>query len=98
MGLLPPVLEQWAMIQGETMGSDPGGLAVASLAVCAAAIPDSIRLKVKRFDDWTESARLWVALVGDPSSKKSPILYAAAAPIIRMDAQLVREYAAARAD
>ncbi len=98
MGLLPPILERWAISQGETMGCDPGGLAVSALAVCAAAIPDSIGLKVKKFDDWTESARLWVALVGDPSAKKTPILSAAAAPIMRMDAQLVREYTAARAE
>src|SRR5262249_29371622 len=41
-GLLPAVIEQFAFEQGELMGVDPGGLAVAALTVCAAAIPDSI--------------------------------------------------------
>jgi hypothetical protein len=34
LGLLPPVLERFAVEQGEMMGADPGGLAAASLAVC----------------------------------------------------------------
>jgi hypothetical protein len=47
-GLLPPVIEEFARAQGELMGVDPGGLAAAALAVCAAAIPDSIKMRVKR--------------------------------------------------
>ena len=39
-GLLPAVIEQFAFEQGEVMGVDPGGLAVAALTVCAAAIPE----------------------------------------------------------
>ena len=39
-GLLPPVIEEFARVQGELMGVDLGGLAAAALAVCAAAIPD----------------------------------------------------------
>jgi len=74
-GLLPAVIEQFAIEQGEVMGVDPGGLAVAALTVCAAAIPDSIELQVKKHDrGWTESARLWAALVGMPSTKKTPTL------------------------
>ncbi len=70
-GLLPPIIEGFARVQGELMGVDPGGLAAAALAVCAAAIPDSIKLRVKRHDPhWLESARLWVAPIGDPSTKK----------------------------
>src|SRR5215208_747935 len=33
-GLLPEVIEEFACIQGTLMGSDPGGLAAAALAVC----------------------------------------------------------------
>ncbi len=76
------------------MGADPGGIAAAALTVCAAAIPDRIKLQVKQYDEgWTESARLWVALIGSPSTKKSPILSAAAKPLIRQDRLLWREYA-----
>lgn len=91
-GLLPPAIEGFAKSQAEIMGVDPGGLAVAALAVCAAAIPDNITIKVKRYDDWQESARLWVALIGNPSAKKSPIINAASRPLRSIDEDLVREY------
>lgn len=97
-GLLPPTLEEFALRMGEMMGADPGGLAAAALAVCAAAIPDRIKLQVKRHDThWTESSRLWVALIGTPSTKKSPILSAAVRPLAKIDAELWRRYAQAMA-
>src|SRR5262245_27923059 len=70
--ILPSIIEDFAREQGETMGADPAGLAVAALTVCAAAIPDRIQLQVKRYSYWTEATRLWVALVGDPSTMKTP--------------------------
>ena len=71
-GLLPSVIEDFAFEQGTAMGADPAGLAVAALAVCAAAVPDSVQLRVKRYGGWYEATRLWVGLVGDPSTKKTP--------------------------
>jgi hypothetical protein len=96
-GLLPEVIERFALVQGGLMGVDPGGLAVAALVVCAAAITDDIELQVKKHDrGWTESARLWAALVGLPSTKKTPILREAVRPLTRIDAAYAREYAAAK--
>jgi len=93
LGLLPSVIEQFAIVQGEMMGADPAGLAVAALVTCAAAIDDKIQLQVKRHDpNWRESARLWAALVGSPSTKKSPILSAATAPLSRLDGQMFRDW------
>jgi hypothetical protein len=70
---------------------------MAALAVCAAAIPDRIRIKVKRHGNWYENARLWVALIGSPSTKKSPIIREAVRPIARLDARLMRKYLADKA-
>jgi hypothetical protein len=92
LGLLPGAIEDFALSQADIMGVDAGGLAAAALAVCAAAIPDAITLKVKRHDDWEESARLWVALIGNPSAKKSPIINAATRPLRSIDDELVRRY------
>jgi hypothetical protein len=91
-GLLPPIIEQFAFANGLQMGADPAGLAVAALVTCAAAIPDKVKIKVKRHDDWTESARIWAALVGPPSAKKSPILSAATNPICRLDVGMMRAW------
>jgi hypothetical protein len=96
-GVLPDVIERFAFDRGQAMGADMAGVAIAALAVCAAAIPDKIKLKVKRHDDWPESARIWVALVGSPSSKKTPIMNAAVRPLRKIDAEMARQYASDRA-
>lgn len=91
-GLLPPVIEEMAFAISRQMGTDPAGLAMAALAVCGAAIPDSVRLQPKLHEkEWQESARLWVMLVGDPSSKKSPIYKYATKPVKQIDKQLREE-------
>jgi len=92
-GLLPPIIEEFARTQGDLMGVDPGGLAMAALAVCAAAIPDNVKLQVKRHEkSWLESARIWVAVVGNPSTKKTPLINAAARPLKKADGELFRVY------
>ena len=91
-GLLPPLVEQFALLNGKQMGADPAGLAVAALVTCAAAIPDQVQIKVKRHDDWKESPRLWAALVGSPSTKKSPIISAATEPLCRLDFKMMRKW------
>lgn len=92
-GLLPEVIERFSFRQGEIMGADPAGLAMAALTVCAAAIPDSVALQVKRNDPtWRENARLWTALVGPPSRKKTPIFKAALAPLRSLDNALMRTF------
>jgi hypothetical protein len=98
-GLLPPIIEAFSRWRATQMGVDAGGLAVAALAVCAAALPDRVKLQVKRNDpDWTESARLWVALVGAPSTKKSPTIATAARPLRQIDGDMVTDYLTAMAE
>ena len=63
--------------------------AYAALTVCAAAIPDHVRIRVKVHKAWIESARLWTTLIGPPSAKKSPILRAALAPLKRVEKHMV---------
>ena len=92
VGLLPSLIETWARETGATMGADPAGLAMSAVAACAAAIPDRIELKVKRYSDWSEAPRIWVALVGPPSAKKSPVISAATAALCSIDSELMRKW------
>ena len=97
-GLLPSILEEFARANASQMGADPAGLAMGALVTCAAAIPDRVQIKVKRHDEWTESARLWVALMGPPSAKKSPIISAATGPLCRLDVKMMRDWKQRLAD
>lgn len=91
--MLPPLISRFARIRADMIGCDPSGLAMTALATCGALIRDGIKLKMKRHDDrWKESARLWVMLVGDPSTKKSPILSGATHRLAEMDRELSHEY------
>ena len=97
-GMLPQIIEGLAHSQGMTMGADMAGIAVSALAVCAAAIPDSIQLQVKKHDTrWLESARIWIALIGLPSTKKTPIIKEAVAPLLRIDSTLAKDNSDRRA-
>jgi hypothetical protein len=91
--LLPPVIEHYARGQAALTGADPAGLAMAALTVCAAAIPDRIKLQPKVHEaGWLECARIWTALVGLPSTKKSPMIRQAAKPLVRIDMELFKFY------
>ncbi len=91
-GLLPPMIEEFAFTMGDQMGADPAGIAMACLCVCGTAISDNIKLKVKRHADWYESARIWVSVVGAPSTKKTPILNAAARPLCAIDSRMLSDW------
>jgi hypothetical protein len=97
-GLLPNELENWAREKAGVMGVDPAALAVMGLVVCAAAIPDHVKVKVKRFDMWHESARLWVGVIGDPSAKKTPAQREAVRPLREIDGELVQKYLEEKAE
>jgi Protein of unknown function (DUF3987)/Primase C terminal 2 (PriCT-2) len=96
-GLLPKVIEKFAFSQAKLMGCDPAGLAMGALTVCAAAIPDGVKLQVKEHDPrWKESTRLWTAFAGSPSVVKSPVMDRVTEPLNRIDAELSRKYQEAK--
>jgi hypothetical protein len=92
-GLLPDAIEKFTFATAKLMGCDPAGAAMSALTVCAAAIPDEIKLQVKQHDPrWRESTRLWTGLVGLPSTMKSPIMLQAIEPLKRIDSRLTACY------
>ena len=83
-GLLPPIIEAFAEREAFTKGVVFHAPAMAALTVCAAAIPDHVELRVKVHEPWHESARLWLALIGLPSAKKTPVINTAMHPLTRL--------------
>ena len=97
VGLLPKEIETFARAAAIVVGADDGGFAMAALAVAAGSLDDAIKLSVMPYAKWVESARIWVALVGDPSTKKTPIINTTYEALKSADKALYRFYAAAKA-
>ena len=72
-GILPEVIERFALENAKQTGTEAAGFAIAALVGCAGVIDDKICIKVRKHEKWTERACLWGLLYGDPSAKKSPI-------------------------
>ena len=93
---LPEALYPFVEDTAVRMGVDPASVALAALVSCAAVVTDDWRIQPRRHDDcWTESPRLWGAIVGDPSILKSPVISACTRPIDRIDAASRERHAAA---
>lgn len=96
--MLPDVIADYAFDGGELVGVDPAMIAMPALVSCAAALHDDIKLQPKRHETgWTESARLWCAIVGSPSVKKSPAIKRATKRLRKIDMELHDENAKAMA-
>jgi hypothetical protein len=86
-GVLHDMLQEFSDTQGDALGTDAGAVATASLVVLAGLIPDPIQLAPRPRQTWTESTRLWAAIVGPVSARKSPVLKAALSPVNALDYQ-----------
>jgi Protein of unknown function (DUF3987)/Primase C terminal 2 (PriCT-2) len=96
--LMPARIEKFVRANARAIGADSAGLAGASLAALAVAIPDSIKLQVQTIGKkWLIAARIWVALVGDPSTKKTPIMDAVLVALRARDSERRRKYASLKA-
>jgi len=99
MDVLPEALRDYVRDQADLTGCDPAIIGLGALVAAAACITDGIRLQPKRHDPtWTESARLWVAFVGDPSTKKSPAISKAVRHVKRIDHRMAEENASSFGD
>ena len=69
-------------------GCDPLIPAWAALGVLSGLLPNSFALQVKAYDtEWRERSRLWIAFVGDPSTKKSPGIAAVLRAVERIESR-----------
>ena len=71
---IPERLRLFVEARAEIMGADPCALAWSGISACSAAIHGETRLMMKRQDSWSVRAAIWVALIGIPSTLKSPII------------------------
>lgn len=90
---LPSPLHDFVLEQSELIGTDPTVIGMACLITCASMIDDRYRVQPKEHDtSWTEPARLWTAIVGEPSAKKSPGMISALRPLRKIDARMAEHH------
>lgn len=95
---LPPVIADYAFDQADIVGTDPALIALSCIVACAGAIHDGIQVQPARHNHgWRESARLWGAIVGDPSIKKSPAVSRAVSRLKKIDIGLAEQEGKAKA-
>ena len=86
----------WPFVKdtAERMGVDPTGVALGCLVACASVTDDQWKLQPKRHNyQWAESARLWAAILGAPSTIKTPQITACTRPIEKLDIEARRRHA-----
>ncbi len=83
---LPPAIAPFVADTAARMGVDPATVALAALVTLSSVAHETWRLQPKQVDDtWREGARIWGAIVGDPSILKTPVIQAATRPIDNID-------------
>lgn len=99
LDLLPEPFRAYTADQAALTGCDPAIIGLGAVVAAAACITDQIKLQPKAKDiTWHEHPRLWVAFVGDPSTKKSPGISKAVRHVKRLNQRMAEENAAAIAD
>ncbi len=85
-GHLPDALHAFVADTAARMGVDPVAVALAALVTCTSVVHEDWRIQPKRHDDtWTEAARIWGAIVGDPSILKTPVITACTRPVEQLE-------------
>jgi putative DNA primase/helicase len=78
--ILPNGLRAWVDDAACRMRFRPEFAAVSSMAALGSVIGRKLGIRLKQRDDWTEYANVWGALVGQPSTLKSPAMRNALSP------------------
>ena len=84
--LLPEILRNYVLDESHRMQGPPDFVAVASLVALGSIIGTGCAVRPKQQDDWHEYPNLWGAIIGGPSTKKSPSINAGCRPINYLEA------------
>ena len=91
--IIPEALRAVINDTAERQGSSPDAVYAAFLVLLAGAINDAVNVQPKNLDSqWILPVNLYGMLIGDPSVKKSPVINAATAPLVRGQAALSEKY------
>src|SRR5262249_10537674 len=92
LNVLPSEVQDFVAQQAQVIGCDMSGMAMATLAIFSGAIDHRSQLKMMRNGNWWASPRLWVLLVGDPSTRRTPLINAATMPLEHQDYRIQQDH------
>ena len=92
LDVIPDDLRGYVTNRARIIGADPAAIAWSCICACSAAIDGRVRLQMKRHDNWSVPPAIWVALIGAPSTKKTPIIDTAWAPLHKLQARDLGHY------
>lgn len=96
-GVLPQIVDEFARDRARRLGIEPGPVAAATLATLGSLVPAGNCLQMRQHDPhWTVRPILWVTLIGDPGSGKSPALSEAMRLAEAVESKWRAEFAAAK--
>ena len=90
LDVLPPTLARFVDAEHRAMGADPSAIAMAALTTVAGAM--NAETRVRAGEGWWERPILWTALLGLPSTMKSPIIDKATKPLARIDHERAKRW------
>jgi hypothetical protein len=96
--MIPEPLRPWIDDVAERLCVHREYVAVPALVSLGAVVGRTVGIHPKQYDDWLEVPNLWGALVGPPSSKKSPAIAEGTAPLERLAAHAAEAHAATQAE
>jgi len=82
LDVLPLDVRQYVEARATETGACLSAIAMSCLATMSGAITHEVKLHLKHSKNFSVGPRLWVMLVGNPSSKKSPAMDGAVRPLV----------------
>lgn len=90
--ILPEHIQRYVKNASKSMGCDMSAFAMCALGALSGAISTKFSVAPMATGEWIEHPNLWIALIGSPGMKKSPMMSAAKAPLEDIHAARQRTY------
>lgn len=97
-GMLPDSLQRYVDNNAERLSVPTEYVAIPTIISLASALGTRVSIFPKMYDDWEVVPNLWGAIIGNPSTKKSPALDAGMKPLRNLTYKAKDEYEQAQKD
>lgn len=96
---LPKPIRTWVEDEAESLGTEPGAIAVPALVSAGALIGNTLRIHPRANDKrWAEPPNLYALLIGGPTTMKSPALRHGLGPLDQIQKNKVSTHNTGEAD